>query len=104
MRQLTIFIVAFLRDQFRSRASMQAEILALRHQLGIYQRMARRLRIRPADRLFWSWLSRVWSRWRDCLVIVQPETGDREGSARSDSQDVLGQSALGSASHRRGTG
>jgi hypothetical protein len=33
---------------------MQAEILALRHQLGIYQRTAKRPRIQPADRVFWS--------------------------------------------------
>ena len=53
---------------------MQAEILALRHQLRIYQRTAKRLRIRPADRIFWSWLSRLLSGWRDSLVFVQPET------------------------------
>ena len=74
MPQLMLFIAAFLRDQLRSRASMQAEILALRHQLGIYQRTTKRLRIQPADRVFWSWLSRIWSGWHDSLVIVQPET------------------------------
>ena len=74
MRQLILFIASFLRDQFRSRASMQAEILALRHQLGIYRRTTKRLRIRPADRIFWSWFSRLWSGWRDSLAIVQPKT------------------------------
>ena len=74
MLQHILFIASFLRDQLRSRASMQAEILARRHQLGIYQPTAKRLRIRPADRIFWSWLSRVWSAWRQSLVIVQPET------------------------------
>jgi len=74
MRQIILFIAAFLRDQLRSRASMQAEILALRHQLGIYQRTSKRPRIVPADRIFCCWLSRVWSRWRDSLVIVQPQT------------------------------
>jgi transposase InsO family protein len=69
-----LFIASFLRDQLRSRASMQAEILALRHQLGIYQRTTKRPRVRQADRLFWSWLSRIWSGWRESLVIVQPET------------------------------
>jgi hypothetical protein len=53
---------------------MQAEILALRDQLGIYQRTAKRPRIRPTDRVFWPWLSRIWSAWRNSLVIVQPET------------------------------
>ncbi len=74
MLQLIHFIASFLRDQLRSRASMQAEILALRHQLGIYQRTNKRPRIRPADRILWAWLSRVWSGWRESLVIVKPET------------------------------
>lgn len=74
MPQLILFTASFLRDQLRSRASMQAEILALRHQLGVYQRTTKRLRIRPTDRIFWSWLSRIWSRWRDSLVFVQPKT------------------------------
>src|SRR5262249_49766746 len=34
----------------------------------------RRRRLHPADRLLWVWLSRVWSRWREVLVIVQPRT------------------------------
>jgi putative transposase len=62
------------RDVFRSRLSMQIEILALRHQLGVYQRTAKRPPIRPADRILWSWLSRHWSRWREVLVFGQPET------------------------------
>jgi hypothetical protein len=63
-----------IRDLLRSRLSMQLEILALRHQLAVYRRTAPRPRIRPTDRILWSWLSRHWSRWRDVLVIVQPET------------------------------
>ena len=63
-----------LRDLFRSRLSLQIEILALRHQLGVYQRTARRVRIQPADRILWAWLSRHWSRWREVLIFVQPET------------------------------
>ena len=31
-------------------------------------------RIRPADRVFWIALRRVWSRWAEVLVIVKPET------------------------------
>ena len=46
---------------FRSHLELQLEIMALRHQLTIYQRTVKRPRIRPADRLFWSWLSRRWS-------------------------------------------
>jgi putative transposase len=30
--------------------------------------------VHPADRLFWSWLSRLWLGWQDALVFVQPHT------------------------------
>jgi hypothetical protein len=58
----------------RSRASLQIENLALRHQLGVYHRTCRRPRLHPADRIFWSWLSRLWPDWRNALFIVRPET------------------------------
>ena len=59
---------------FRSRAALAAEILALRHQLGVLARTARRPRLRQRDRIFWVWLSRIWPDWRSALVIVKPET------------------------------
>jgi hypothetical protein len=64
--------IQLLRDLFRSRLSMQIEILALRHQLGVCQRTAKRPPIRTADRILWSWLSGHWSRWREVLVFVRP--------------------------------
>ena len=56
-----------------SRAALQAEILALRHQLQVLERSSRgrRLRLRTADRIFWVWLSRLWTGWRSCVRIVQ---------------------------------
>jgi hypothetical protein len=51
------------------------EILALRHQIGVLQRAAKkRPKVTPADRLFWAVLSRLWKDWRSALVIVKPET------------------------------
>src|SRR5437773_1912904 len=44
--------------------SSAMENLALRHQLALYKRTATRPRLRPADRLFWVWLARVWTGWR----------------------------------------
>jgi hypothetical protein len=67
-------LLAFVASLFRSRRSLQPEIVALRHQLTIYERSIRRPRVRLTDRLFWSWFSRGWSRWRDVLVFVQPAT------------------------------
>jgi putative transposase len=67
-------LLAFVAALFRSRRSMQLEILALRHQLAVYQRSMRRPRIQPADRLLWAWLARLWSGWQDALTVVQPRT------------------------------
>ena len=58
----------------RSRLSLQLEVVALRHQLSVYRRSAKRPRIRPGDRVLWSWLSRHWPRWREVLAFVQPAT------------------------------
>ncbi len=65
-----------LRDCFRTRAVLQAEIIALRHQLLVLQRSNRghRLRLHSSDRLLWVWLSRLWTGWRSALIIVKPET------------------------------
>jgi putative transposase len=65
-----------IRQGFRSRAALQAEILALRHQLLVLQRStrSRKVRLSAADRLLCVWLSRLWSGWRAALVIVKPET------------------------------
>jgi putative transposase len=61
---------------FRTQAAIQAEIIALRHQLVVLQRTqkTKRLILRPADRCLWVWLSQLWSGWRAALVIVKPET------------------------------
>jgi len=48
--------------------------MALRHQLAVYQHTVTRPKLRPADRLFWSWLSRLWSAWQEALAFVQPRT------------------------------
>src|SRR6266576_2911397 len=64
-----------LRDCFRSRAVLQAEILALRHQLLIFERSSRghNLRLRWTDRALWVWLSRLWSDWRHGRPAVSLE-------------------------------
>jgi putative transposase len=67
-------LLAFLAAWFRSRCSLQLEILALRHQLAVYQRSVPRPCIQPTDRLFCAWLARLWSGWQDVLVFVQPRT------------------------------
>jgi transposase InsO family protein len=58
----------------RSRAALQIEILALRHQVGVLQRSVKRAKLTAADRFFWARLSEIWAGWRSALVIVRPET------------------------------
>src|SRR6266480_713448 len=63
-----------LRDCARSRAVLQLEVLALRHQLRVLERSRpHRLRLTHVDRLLWVWLSRAWDQWRTVLMIVKPE-------------------------------
>jgi len=50
------------------------ENLALRHQLAVYRRTAPRPKLRTTDRLLWVGLARVWTGWRQSLVIVTPAT------------------------------
>src|SRR5437899_5684136 len=50
------------------------ENLALRQQLAVYKRTAPRPRLRTTDRLFGVGLARVWTGWRQALVIVSPTT------------------------------
>ena len=55
-------------------ANLTAENLALRHQLVVLKRKQKRPTLKERDRLFWVLLSRVWSGWRDAVLIVQPDT------------------------------
>jgi Homeodomain-like domain len=67
--------VAAIRFALATRRDLLLECLALRHQLGVLGRSNRRFR--PSDRLLWLILRRVWSRWRDALMLVEPATVDR---------------------------
>ncbi|MBU1701646.1 MAG: integrase core domain-containing protein [Candidatus Eisenbacteria bacterium] len=54
--------------------SILLDNLALRHQLIVLQRKARKPRLKDRDRLLWSLLARFWTDWRRHLILVQPET------------------------------
>src|SRR6202050_144515 len=75
MSSLFVALFALVTSSFRSRVALQAEILALRHQLAVFQKNApRRLRLQRSDRLLWVLLSRWWPGWRRSLHIVRPDT------------------------------
>src|ERR1700756_2957696 len=68
-------LLASLASIFRSRASLLLENLALRHQIGVLKRSARkRPKLTSGDRLLWICLSRLWGGWHSALAIVKPET------------------------------
>jgi len=67
-------LVAAASSALKSRATLQLENLALRHQLGVLRRSVKRPKLTSADRLLWAWLLDVWSDWRSSLIIVKPET------------------------------
>jgi transposase InsO family protein len=77
-RSMTALLVAFLaafRASVRSRLELEADVLALRHQLAVLQRQApKRPRLGRADRFLWVLLSRLWPNWRRAVQIVTPDT------------------------------
>ena len=75
MRTVFLSFLSALRSCFESRACLQVENLALRHQINVLRRGGRRrLPLKSGDRLLWVWLSRLWTAWRSALEIVKPET------------------------------
>ncbi len=71
---MLIALVAALSSVFKTRAALQLENLALRHQLGVLHRSVKKPKLTPLDRLLWAWLCGVWADWRSALIVVKPET------------------------------
>ena len=75
MNNVLLSLISTLCFSFKSRAALQAEILALQHQIAVLQQASnKRARLPPMDRIFWVWLSRLWPDWRSSIKIVKPET------------------------------
>ena len=75
MLTLVRFIVSVIARRFRSRAILELENLALRHQLHVLRRQRPgRPRLSPIDRLLWVWLYRLWPPYLDAIVLVKPAT------------------------------
>jgi putative transposase len=70
LRLLPVPVIRF----FRSRRDLLLENFALRQQLAVLKRRHSHPRLAVTDRLFWVILRRFWSRWRETLILVQPET------------------------------
>ncbi len=75
MRDLLKLILWVVIGLFRSRASLEAEIMALRHQLIVLRRKSpKRLAFSNFDRLIFASLYRIAPNVLNALVIVKPET------------------------------
>ena len=121
---MVLSVLLSLRSLVRSRAALDLEILALRHQLQLSNVAPTAPWSNLTDRLLWVWLSRTSTKWRTALVLVNrtpSSTGtavasvssgpgkadgarptDRAGGRpRVDPQDVAREPALGCASHPR---
>jgi hypothetical protein len=73
-QRLFIVLGAFA-SMLKTSAQLRLENLALRQQLAVLRRSApKRLKLTPADRIFWVWLRRMWSDWKPALMIVKAET------------------------------
>jgi hypothetical protein len=67
--------VSVLARRFRTRAVVELENLALRHQLQVLRRQRPgRLRLLVIDRWLWVWLYRLWPRCLEVMVLVKPAT------------------------------
>ena len=62
-------LVSLLAFRVRSRASLELELVALRHQVTVMRRQhPGRLRLFSTDRLLWVWLYRIWPQVLNAMV------------------------------------
>src|SRR5262249_6171924 len=67
-------VIATLRSCVRTHRELALENLALRQQLAVWKAREPRPQLTEMDRIFWVFLSRLWTNWRQSLHVVQPET------------------------------
>jgi putative transposase len=88
VREFILSMLAVFRVFCQSRSDTALEVLALRQQVAVLKRKRPRPVLNSLDRLFWTTLRHLWSRWSDVLVIVKPETVIRWRRAGSDCTGV----------------
>lgn len=60
---------------FRGRASLELELVALRHQVAVLRRQRKgRFRLFSTDKLLRVWLYRIWPQALNAMVLVKPAT------------------------------
>jgi putative transposase len=74
MMKMTLKLVLTILLGLKKTSDLALENLALRQQLAIMKRSVLRPQLHRRDRFFWILLSRIWSNWREALIVVKPET------------------------------
>lgn len=74
MFRLLRLLCGLCRRCFCSRRDLLLENLALRQQLAIFKQRRQRPKLIWLDKLFWVGMKRMWSKWKNGLVLVTPET------------------------------
>jgi transposase InsO family protein len=68
-------VISIFEFRIRSRASLELELVALRHQVTVLRRQRPgRPQLSSLDRLLWVWLYRIWPQVIDAMVLVKPAT------------------------------
>ena len=90
-------LVSLLSFRVRSRAHLELELIALRHQVSVLGlRHPGRIRLFSTDRLLWVWLYRVWPQVLNAMVLVKPATVGRPGRPKMSTEirDLIRQMSL----------
>jgi len=88
-------LASLLSFRVRSRASLELELVALRHQVTVLQRQRHgQLRLVSRDRLLWVWLCPVWPQVLVLILVVVAAVVRRASAA------ALGIVLLAAALHR----
>lgn len=74
MLKWLLILFGVMRSAIHPRQELVLENLALRQQLAVWKQRYPRLSLKNSDRLFWVFLSRVWSNWQTSLHLVKPAT------------------------------
>jgi putative transposase len=67
-------LLFMLRALVLDRQRLLLENAALRQQLIVFKRSVKRPQLRDGDRIFWILMRRALREWKDCLLIVTPDT------------------------------
>jgi putative transposase len=75
MVSILFALISIFAFRFRSRASLEFELIAVRHQLTVLRRQRPgRPQLSSLDRLRWVLFYRIWPQVIDAMVLVKPAT------------------------------